>query len=393
MRVLFYLPVVTDRHFEGVVLPLIRLLADAAEVHIAGPPQWEMTGLTEHQLMLCADLPEMHWHILDDDDHPSLRTAPLRPEALLALAAEIDPDVSFCRSADVATPSRFPGQTRFLMEPVIPPFSLEGARGSGLVLDGPRLFDQGYMPALDPPALARLERLFAPAWQRMRDRHAGAPGEREAWLAEAGLPSDRRIIALPLNVEAANNFFISQHSAASSNARLIERLAAELGEDCVLALTRHPLNVRGDPNIDRSVEPIEPLVARLGDKVRIVEAPGPAGNATASLVKHCDGAVICESKSFGHAAFFGKPILRLSHYRSAPWMQAYTKLEPFLADIRAERARTPAEANAMAWFGYHYANNVFVARDPGLTATELFDRVDREVNPDRWEAAIAWLAD
>ncbi|MGZ8350834.1 MAG: hypothetical protein ACXWU2_12455 [Allosphingosinicella sp.] len=393
MRILFYLPVITDRHFEAVVLPLLRILADAAEVHVAGPPQWCMTGLTEHQLMLCNDLPEMHWHILDDEDHPLLRTAPADPQALIDLVAGIAPDYTFCRSADVATPSRFPGRTRFLMEPIIPPFALRADVHGSLMLDGPRLYDQGFMPALDPEARARLDRLFAPAWTRLQARLAGDEGTREAWLAEAGLPADKRIIALPLNVEAATNFFIRQHSATPSNARLIEQLAGQLDEDSVLALTRHPLNLHGDPELDRSVEPIEPVVERLGDKVRIVDAPGPAGNATTSLVRHCDATIICDSKSFGHAVFFSKPILRISHYASAPWMQAYTDLAAFQVDLRAGTARAPIADEARTWFAYHYANRLFAAHDPALTAAEIIDRTDREVNPDRWEAGLARLAD
>jgi hypothetical protein len=329
---------------------------------------------------------------LDDEDHPTLRTAPADPEALIDRVRAIAPDYTLCRSADVATPGRFPGRTRFMMEAIVPPFALRrGARG-GLMLDGPRLYDQGFMPQLDRQDRRRLDDLFAPAWQAMQARHEAGEAARAAWLAEAGLPAGRRIVALPLNVEAATNFFIRQHSATPSNAALVESLAARLDEDIVLALTRHPLNVSGDPELDRSVEPIEPVVARLGDRVRIVEAAGPAGNATASLIRHCDGAIICDSKAFGYAAFFGKPILRLSYYASAPWMRAYTDAAPFLADVRAGTARTPDGEAAMTWFGYHYANQVFAAHDRRLTAADIADRIDRPVNPDRWEAGLRRLA-
>ncbi len=57
-----------------------------------------------------------------------------------------------------------------------------------------------------------------------------------------------------------------------------------MDEDFVLALTKHPLNTHGDPRIDRSAEAIEPIVQQFGDRVRIVNAAGPAGNATASLI-------------------------------------------------------------------------------------------------------------
>jgi len=390
--VLFYLPVITDRHFEAIVLPLLRIMAREAEVHVAGPPIWSMTGLSERQLRHCIELPEIQWHIFDGEDHPLLRTAPADPDELIDYVGGIDPDYSFCRSADVTTPCRFPGRTRFLMEPIVPPFALRTGLAGPAMLDGPRLYDQGFMPALDPEARAWLDRRFAPAWNAMRARHARGEAARDAYLAKAGLPANRRIIALPLNVEAATNFFIRQHSATPSNAELIEALAAQLDEDFVLALTRHPLNRHGDPELDRSVEPIEPVVAQLGDRVRIVEAVGPARNSTASLIQHCDGALICDSKAFGFAAFFGKPILRISRYDSAPWMRAYTDLAPFLEDVRAGTARAPLPEEAMTWFGFHYANNVFAAHDPDLTAGEIVDRVDRPINPDRWEAGLARLA-
>lgn len=394
MRILFYLPVITDRHFEGVVLPLIRLLYRVGEVHVAGPPQWEMTGLTEKQLLHCADMPLIQWHILDGEDHPSLRTAPSDPDELVDYVAAIAPDRTLCRSADTTTPMRFPGRTRFMMEPVIPPFRLaEGIHG-GTILDGPRLYDQGFTPALDEAQQARLDTLFTPVWTAMKARFAAWDGEaaRRAWLAQAGLPQDKRIIGLPLDVEAANNFFIAVHSAASSNIALIEQIAAHLDEDEILAVTRHPLNLHGDPLVDRSVAPIEPVIARLGGKVRIVDAPGPAGNATASLMQHCDGAIICDSKSFGHAAFFGKPLLRISRHGSAPWMKAQFAMQNFLGALRTGTASRCAEADARAFFAFHYANNVFAAWDPALTPEELLERMARDIVPDRWAEGIARLA-
>ena len=392
MRVLFYLPVVTDRHFEAVVLPLLRVMVrDGAEVHVAGPPQWNHTGLSERQLGHCVGLDTVEWHILDGPDHPHLRTSPVDPAELIDFVAAIAPDYTLCRSADVETPSRFVGKTRFLMEPVVPPFELRPDLHGPLMLDGPRLYDQGFRPALDPALRRRLDDLFDPAWQACRARFGDGEGAREAWLAEAGLPANRRIVALPLNVEAPANFFIARHSATPSNARLIERLAALLDEDVVLALTRHPLNLRGDPELDRSVEPIEPVVARLGDRVRIVDAAGPPGGATASMIRHCDASVICDSKAFGYAAFFGKPILRLSSYESAPWMRAYRDLPPLLADLKAGTARAPLEDEARTWFGFHYADQVFAAQDPSLTADEIFGRIDRPVDPRRWEAGLARL--
>ncbi|MBO9574471.1 MAG: hypothetical protein J7494_01920 [Sphingobium sp.] len=388
MRVLFYLPGITDRHFGGVVLPLIRHMTTVAEVHVMGPPEWEKTGLTEKQLMHCVDMPGIQWHILDGEGHERLRTAPGDPDALVDYVRDIAPDYTFCRGADVATPSRFPGQTRFMMEPIIPPFRLKPEVHGGMILDGPGLYDQGFMPDLTEDQLARLDALSRPAWDGARARYAAPPGAREAYFGAAGLPLDRKVILLPLNAEASNNFFVHQHSLFPSNVRLVETLAEQLEDDVVLALTQHPLNLRGNPEVDLSVEPIEPVVARLGDRVRLVTAPGPAGNATATLMRHCDGAIICESKSFGFAAFFGTPVLRLSRFASAPWMHAYGDLAAFLADIRTGAARGADEAAARRFLAFHYANDVFASYDPALTPEEILARVDRPVDPERWAQGL-----
>lgn len=391
MRVLFYLPGITDRHFDAVVLPLIRIMAREAEVHIAGPPQWCMTGLTERQLLQCAAMPDIQWHIFDGDDHPLLRTAPPDPQELIDFVAAIDPDYTLCRGADVATPSAFVGQTRFMMEALVPPFALEAGVNGPLMLDGPRIFDHGFMPALAAEDRDRIDRLFAPAWDAALARHAPGADRRDVYLAKAGLPADRKIIALPLTADSAANFFTKVHSPLS-NAELVETMATRISDDFVLALTKHPLNVRGDPELDRAVEPLEPIAEKFAGKVRIVDVPGPARNATASLLQHCDGAVIGDTKSFGYAAFFGKPTLRLSRYDSAPWLRAYSDPDLFLERVWNGDAEVPAAEDAKTWFGYHYANNVFAAHEPDLTASEIVDRIERQVNPDRWETALARVA-
>ncbi len=46
-------------------------------------------------------------------------------------------------------------------------------------------------------------------------------------------------------------------------------------------------------------------------------------------------------------------------------MRAYTELQPFLDGIRGGKADAPSSGDAMTWFGYHYANNVFTIHDRG----------------------------
>jgi hypothetical protein len=386
MKILFYLPAVTDRNFDSIVLPLLRIAVRAGEVHVAGPPQWEAAGLSEHQLGRCADLPEIQWHVFDGADHPSLRTAPSNPQELVDYVAEvIAPDITLCRSADTATPAQFPGTTRFLMEPVFMPFIPRP--GGGVFLDGPRIFDQGFVPDLAPDDAERLDALFAPRWAARRAALAERAGTRADWCAAAGLPVDKRIVALPLSAEAPNNFFIRQHCIAPPNLALVEQIADQLDPDCVLALTRHPLNIR-----DGVDEPLAPLLERLGGRAMLVSDPGPLGHATTSLIAHADGLVVGDTKAFSIAAFFGKPIYRISRYACAPWLSEYRAFDAFQADLLAGRARIAEEAGMRRWFGYHVMNNMFDAQDPALTPQELVARSMRRVVPECWEAGLVRLA-
>lgn len=388
MRVLFYLPMITDWFFDDVVGPLIRLAASEAEVHVAVPLPWCGTGLSERQLAHCAALPDIRWHVLGGDDHPSLRSRPAAPDDLVAFVRGIDPDYTFCRSADIETPVGFPGEVRFLMEAAIPPFAPRAGAPVGRVqLNGPDMFDRGFLPALDAEARALLRDLAQPAWAALHARHR--PGDRAAYLAEAGLPGDRRIIALPLDCEGPVNFFTNLHRVIGSNARMIADLALRLDDDCILAITQHPLNVRPQREADRPIEPIAPVLAAVGDRVRLVDAPGPAGSATASLIQHADGMVACDSKAIGYAAFFGTPILRLSRFASADWMNVYRDFGDFQAALRARAARAPDADAAMAWLAFHYANDVFAAQDPALTFADLIARVETRVDPARWQAGLA----
>ncbi|MBD9510522.1 hypothetical protein IB265_27535 [Ensifer sp. ENS10] len=391
-NILFYLPVVSERYFEWFVAPLVRILVADAEIHIVAPPQWLATGVTERQKALLADIENIQWHILDVEDHESLRTSPADPEYVVKLIEALNPNYVFCRSADVSTPMLFPGKIRFMMESIIPPFRLRSDLSSPLMLDGPRLYDQGFMPDLTLDQRHAIATRFRPRWEAVRAETAPLQSAREQYLFEAGLPVDRKIIALPLNVEAQNNFFIKVHSITPSNIKLIDELASHLGDDFVLALTEHPLNRKGDPLVDQSVESLDPLIEKWRGKVIVVDASGPTGDATTSLVQHSDGVVICESKSFGYAAFFQKPIFRVSKYRSADWMNAYLDFKLFLSDILKESAFVPVDDEAMLWFGYHWANNVFALSDPKLTLEDIVDRFERPVNADRWAAGFDRIA-
>jgi hypothetical protein len=388
LRVLFYLPMITEWFFDDVVGPLIRLAAGSSEVHIAVPLPWCGTGLSERQLAYCADLPDIRWHVLDGDDHSSLRSRPRSPEDLIAFVREIDPDYTFCRSADVATPAAFPGAVRFLMEAAIPPFAPRpGAPAGRVQLNGPNMFDRGFIPSLADEERAFLSELARTASAGLRERHRRL--DRAAYCTEAGLPADRKIIALPLDCEGPVNFFTNLHREVGSNARLIAELVASLDEEFVLAVTQHPLNVRPVREADRPLEPIAPVLAAAGDRVRLVETASAGGSATAALIQHADGMIACDSKAIGYAAFFGTPVLRVSRFASADWMNVYRDPAAFQSDLARGSARKPDPDMAMAWLAFHYANDVFAAQDPDLTFAGLIGRVDTPVDAARWQTGLA----
>jgi hypothetical protein len=128
-------------------------------------------------------------------------------------------------------------------------------------------------------------------------------------------------------------------------------------------------------------------------RVRLVEAPGPAGHPTLSLIQHSDAMIATDSKVFPEGPYFGKPMLRVSRFASGAWMNAYSDLPAFMADLRADRARAATPEDVMLWYAFHYANDAFAADDPQLTLAQLIDRVERPVNPERWEANLGGYLD
>jgi hypothetical protein len=378
MRILFYLPVVTEWWFDNVIVHLIRVAAREAEVHVAVPPLWRLTGISERQLESCLDLPEIRWHILGGQDHQSLRTCPSDPDGLVEFVRGINPDYTFCRSADVATPGRFPGKVRFVMEASFPPFTISNR----IMLQPSGLYDHGIVPPLDEDQRAYLDGRIAPGWERLSALYPRDDAARAAYLAEAGLPADRKIIALPLDYEGEENFFYELHGVTPPNAELVADLVPRIGDDCILALTKHP--------IERELpfSHVVRVAEQAPDRVRIVETLGKSGNATLSLMQHCDGMIVRDSKSFGNSVFLGKPMLRLSRFASGAWMNAYSELPAFLDALRSGAPRVAAAADTRSWIGFHHANNAFVPDDPLLTLDDLIDRVERPVNPARWKASL-----
>lgn len=353
MRILFYLPGVTAKWFDEVVVPLARVAATRAEVHVAAPPPWLGTGVGAREL---AALGNVVWHMLDDADHASLRTVPAAPERLIARIAKIDADYTFCRAADIVTPAAFPGSVRYLMEGDFPPAAPAGR----ILLTGPELYHHGVMPA----------------WKRGARQIPTPPMEmdRAAYLAAAGLPAGRRIIAVPLEHDGPENFF-TMHSVEPRNDRFIADLAARFGDDVVLALTVHP-----DPQRQAFlIAAAERIGALDPDKVRIVRGPGEGGAVTAMLARHCDGMIVRDSKAFAWAAVFGKPLLRLSRFPTAAWLNAYEDVDAFREAILSGHPRVADPRDLAAWIDCHNSERTFLPGETGFD--ELLARADDIAGP------------
>lgn len=384
MKILFYLPAVTPWWFEHVIEPLIRRVAGEAEVHVLAPVPWNNTGLGPSDLARCADLPELHWAIVDDADHPSLRTVPKDRDGLIAYVRALAPDLVLCRSADFETPRAFPGTVRYVMEAVTAPFGPVSPANTVHFTDAP--FVNGAMPALAPDAVARIDALIAPFWTDMDAHWQAAVYDRDSVFRHIGIPADRPAVLLPLEYEHAENFFLQHRPGALSNQALVAAIAAEAQTAGVtLVVTDHPLNklhVERDTLLD--------FITDL-DGTILVDEPVFDVPPTMALARHVDGVVLGDSKSFAIAAAFGTPMHRRSRFASAPWLHAEPDLAVFLAAIRAGRAERPECAAVQRWFGYHYANEAFYPTDPALTGAMVIDRALRTLDSARWEAGVGRL--
>jgi hypothetical protein len=237
MRILFYLPVVTPWWFREVITPMLRALhrgGGAVELHVMVAPLWRNTGLQPDDLLPAADLDEaVHWHIIDQGEPEQFRLSGAEVPGLLDQVNRIDPDITLARSADFAISRQFPGVVRYIMEGAAPPF---GTDPEHVVLD-----ERPFAPAEVPAHAATLADAIAERLRPSRDLvqrrpSAGAP----AMLRERlGLPSDRRVVAIPLQYAHEENFFL-HHAGFPDGLALIGRLLAELDESVVLAFVDHP---------------------------------------------------------------------------------------------------------------------------------------------------------
>ncbi len=381
MRILFYLPVVTPWWFEQVIEPLIRHICKVAEVHVLAPAPWCNTGLGPAELERVADLTNVQWAIVDDADHPSLRTVPADRQGLIDYVRELAPDLTLCRSADFETPRHFPGAVRYIMEAVTTPFQPVSPANTVHFTTEP--FVNGAMAALPEADLARLDALIAPLWADMEAHWHAAAHDRDSVYRNVGIPGDRPVVLLPLEYEHAENFFLQHRPGNLSNQALVEQAAAAAeAAGVTLVITDHPLNAL---HLDR--EALYDFILDLGTPI-LADRPVYGTGATTALMRHVDGVLLNDSKSFALAAAFGTPMLRQSRFGSAPWLHAETDLPHFLAAVRAGTAVAPEAHTVRRWFAYHNANEAFYPTDPLLTGTTIVDRALNLADPARWQAGI-----
>jgi len=373
VRILFYLPVVTPWWFDAIVAPLIRAASRGADVTVMVPPLWRNTGVGAEQLKSCEDVEGVVWHILDHPDSAALRRAGATPH-LIDIVQELSPDLTICRSADLEAIEHFPGPVRFLMEAAAPPFVTEPAR----VWLSTSLFNHGFLPPLSPERRAVLDAAIEPLWAERDAVFDQIEGEE--FLHSVGLDPGKKRIVVPLDYEHPECFF-DQHNILPDNVALINELAGRLGDDFQLAVANHPMNeLHGD------TLQLQEAIARHGDKVRLIVQAGTPDLISALLTKHCDGMIVGNSTNFALAAFFGKPLLRLSHFRSAPWLETYDRSEDFFNALRNGRAIGPRANEARLWFAHHLFQLSFDPGESGLTADHLIARIDDPDEAVRWRA-------
>jgi hypothetical protein len=385
VKILFYLPVITPWWLDHVVEPLIRCLAADHEVHVLAPAPWRGTGIGKHELAACAHLPQVQWHIVDDANHPTMRTNAVERAGIVQFVNSLAPDYVLCRSADCETVREFPGIVRHLMEGGASPLTIPG---NWIILQE-EPFDHGLLPELDAAARAGLDRLIAPTWESLLRLTQSSRQTRKAFRTWAGIPEDRPILALPLEYEHEENFFPVHRVGAAPNHRLVAEIAASIDESFFLAITNHPLN---EKHVDNSA--LEAEIASHGGRMRLLPAAGPDGeNSTMLLARDADGMLVGDSKVYAMAAFFGTPMLRRSKFKTGAWLNAYTEIDAFASAVAAGNAVAPDREDARTWFAFrfafHIANNLLDPTDRTLTAAELLARLDRPVDPARWDQGFA----
>lgn len=353
MKILFYLPVVTPWWFDAIIAPMLRGLHGDAELHVMVAPLWRNCGVEAEQLAPLADLDGIAWHVIDEGDPADFRIDARKVAGLLDLVAEIAPDLTLARSADFATPALFPGTVRYIMEGAAPPFETDPR---WVVLDD-RPFRHGLMPDSATGLAEQCADVLEDAWRNVAAHVADAADD---WRERFGLPAGRPVVAVPLQYEHEENFFLA-HAAHPSGIDLVRHLLGRFDEEVVLAITDHPLNKR---HLDRSG--LAAFVAEQGERAWLCTAEDTVLGATTLLAAGADAMVIDQSKTWSLAAFCGTPMLRAGTGPIAEWLHA----PPLgaMPTTGARGLRRPDSAAARRWFGWHLGTRII---DPATLNLDL----------------------
>jgi hypothetical protein len=365
MRILFYLPAIADWWFEWIITPMLRTLAsdgDVAEIHLLVAPPWRHSGLSAQHVAWLQHTAKIHWHVIDPassgDIAWNFRFNGAAVPGLLDHIRAINADLTLVRSAEPAFCRAFPGTVRFITEGAAPPYATDGR---WVVLEE-EAFGRGFMPDHAKAHAASC----AHVTQGLAGPRVTAAEARD----RLALNTDRPILAVPLQWEHPDNFFLDLAGFPTSLG-LINALLDHTDPDVVLAISDHPLN---RANLDRS--DLKTALAAMPDRVILCEQDGATG-----LLAACADVMVSDlSKSWSLAAFHGTPILDVGLQPAAAWINAI----PGLANLprSPRRADLPAaDPQAMAlWFGWHLGARML---DPRLALlAPLLRRVAGQPDPD-----------
>lgn len=348
MRIFFYLPVITPWWFDEIVVPMLhRLEADAAveEVHIMVAPLWRNTGISGEHLVPLTGLEKLRWHIVDEEDPALFRKAAHCIAGLVETVNKAAPDLVLARSADFETPRQFDAPVRYIMEAAAAPFATHPA---WIVLEE-QPFAYGAMPQ-DEALLEACILRATPLWNHARRMAASRDQAREA----LGLDHDGPVLAVPLQYEHEENFFLSQARHGSS-VDLLGDLLDHTAQNVLLAVTDHPLNTLHVSRLG-----LDHFAATRPDRIRLIQTH----DATARLVLSADAVLTDLSKTWSLAAFYGTPLLHVGRFAVADWLQAHRNP----ASFHKGGLSAPDALATRHWFAWHLAGRLMDPRrvDSGL---------------------------
>ena len=362
MKILFYLPVATPWWFTERFAPLIRTLHGAAELHVMVAPLWRNTGIEGDHLAPFSDLEGIGWHIIDAGDPETFRTDGAAIPGLLDLVQDIAPDLTIARSADFRTPGLFPGTVRYLMEGIAPPYDLPTYP---LVLEE-KPFCMGMMPHGAEATVDLCLSSLADIWNRA-DAYR-SPALARSWRDRLGLPAERPILAVPLQYEHEENFFLGS-SAFPDAVSLARHLFETVDSTVFLAFTDHPLNLRF---ADRTE--INALIADNSDRAAMCSCDVAVGGATALLAAYADAFLIDQSKSWSLAAYCGTPMVHIGNATLAPWLNATPVDDPRIRNWTGTSLPSADPEAMRRWFCWHMGARMFHPQE--LTLDRLVHHVN-----------------